>query len=314
MILIETQMNAEAQTLTITIPSTDSAPSSTHSISLVRPDPATFPEEDHHFDIQVWASTTDGYAVGSPELIQALSAFMGRPVLLVQKGEELREASYDGFIYSIPAAEGGASFDYGTEEAPSIKFNDEYPLHIVTQESLHDLDRRVMTDTEVQKANGSRFDAEKWKDGGVEAVRFRPNVVLEGTRAAWDEDWWLDLAIGEGEDEVPLLVAQRCGRCQVSSAARSRPTCRAHVAPLPQLPNVDPETAIRDPVTPDKFMEKDRHNFPAIAHKLTFGVQTVPRKSLGRISVGDRVKVVGRYTEKRPDGTVLRFEDIPYLS
>lgn len=51
-----------------------------------------------------------------------------------------------------------------------------------------------------------------------------------------------------------------------------------------------------------------------ISHKLTFGVQAVPRKSYGKISVGDSVKVVRRYTDKRPDGTVLRFEDIPYLS
>lgn len=212
MILIETSMSLADQTLTITIPATESAQSSTHSISLVRPDPATFPEEDHHYDITVWASTTDGYSVGSAELREALSTFMGRPVLLVQKGEEVREASTEGFIQSIP----GASFDYEEDHAPSIKFNDEYPLHIVTQESIKDLDRRVTTDKEVQKANRTRFDAEKWKNGGVEAVRFRPNVVVEGTKGAWDEDWWLDLVIGEGEKEVPLLVAQRCGRCQVS--------------------------------------------------------------------------------------------------
>lgn len=50
--------------------------------------------------------------------------------------------------------------------------------------------------------------------------------------------------------------------CQVSSElSRRAGVCTGSTltpAARPQLPNVDPATAIRDPVVPDKFMEKDR--------------------------------------------------------
>ncbi|ORY83599.1 MOSC N-terminal beta barrel domain-domain-containing protein [Leucosporidium creatinivorum] len=287
MILIGTSIDFERQLLTITIPATDETPSSAHTISLARPDPSTFPAEDHHPDFTLWGSHVDGYSVGTRELREALSAYMGRPVLLVQRGEELREASSTGFVQGLP----GASFDY--THHPSVSYADEYPILLCSQDSIAELDRRVINDKEVQQKFAKQFDAVKWKNGGVQPVQFRGNILVEGTKGAWEEDCWAEVIIGEErEDAVPLIVAQRCARCQ--------------------LPNVDPATSIRDPVVPDKMMERDRHNFPALKEKLTFGMQTVPKCTSGKIHVGDKVRVVRRYTDKRPDGTVIRFEDLPF--
>lgn len=214
MILIETAIDFERQLLTITVPATDDMASSAHTISLARPDPATFPAEDHHPDFTLWGGHVDGYSVGTPELRAALSAYMGRPVLLVQRGEELREASATGFVQGLP----GASFEYNHH--PSVSFSDEYPILLTSQDSIAELDRRIINDKEVHEKYAKQFDAAKWKNGGVQPVQFRGNILVEGTKEAWDEDWWAEVVIGEErEDAVPLIVAQRCARCQVSLLA-----------------------------------------------------------------------------------------------
>lgn len=211
MILIQTAVESERQLLTITVPATDDAPSSTHTVSLARPDPATFPAEDHYPDFTLWGAHVDGYSVGTPELRAALSAYMGRAVLLVQRGVELREASQTGFVQGLP----GASFDY--DHHPAVSFADEYPILLCSQDSIAELDHRVISDKAVHAKYAKQFDAVKWKNGGVQPVQFRGNILVEGTKEAWDEDWWAEIIIGEErEDAVPLIVAQRCARCQVS--------------------------------------------------------------------------------------------------
>lgn len=44
---------------------------------------------------------------------------------------------------------------------------------------------------------------------------------------------------------------------------------------------------------------------------LTSSLSPLP-SSAGKVYVGDKVRVVRRYTDKRPDGTVIRFEDLPF--
>lgn len=209
MILIETAFLPNNM-LSITIPASEGVSSSTHTISLARPTPETHPEETHDHDFHIWGGNVDGYTVGSSELIAALSAYMGRDVLLVQKGEGLREASQHGFVQGLP----GVELEY--EEHPAVSLADEYPILTVSQESLDDLNRRVQEDEEVHQAFKKQFDQQRWlgeEKDGIEIVRFRGNIVLQGTREAWEEDTWAEMEIGE---DCPLVVAQRCARCQVS--------------------------------------------------------------------------------------------------
>lgn len=94
MVLIHPVINHATQTLDISVPSSsssDSAPSRTFSVvPLAHPstylkDPENDPSLDH--DFVVWGSDPqDGYSVGSEELLDALSEFMGKRVLLIRKG------------------------------------------------------------------------------------------------------------------------------------------------------------------------------------------------------------------------------------
>jgi uncharacterized protein YcbX len=75
--------------------------------------------------------------------------------------------------------------------AEAIKFSDGAPLLIVTEASLDNLHPRL---------------------GGEKAVveKFRPNIVVDGTKA-WDEDFWAELTnISLG---VRVILTSNCARC-----------------------------------------------------------------------------------------------------
>jgi uncharacterized protein YcbX len=44
----------------------------------------------------------------------------------------------------------------------------------------------------------------------IDVIRFRPNIVVSGTRKAWDEDDWKEISIG---DAGTFFVVSRCPRC-----------------------------------------------------------------------------------------------------
>lgn len=71
-----------------------------------------------------------------------------------------------------------------------MSFADGYPLHICTEASLADLNRRMSEP--------------------VAMSRFRPNVVLSGTDP-FEEDEWSSLALGQ----VNLRVAKVTDRCMI---------------------------------------------------------------------------------------------------
>lgn len=91
MVLIHPVINHEHGTLDITVPGPSSAAASkTFQVPLAHPttylrDPEHDPSLDH--DFVVWGcDPLDGYAVGSSGLVDALSDFMGKRVLLIRKG------------------------------------------------------------------------------------------------------------------------------------------------------------------------------------------------------------------------------------
>lgn len=205
MILIETAIDYDAQTLTVTVPATASQPSSSHTISLTeKPSP-----DDHHPDFTIWGGSHDGYSVGTDAMREALSTYMGRPVLLVQKGEDNRET---GDVGSLPwFKEGALEYD---EKTAIVSWADEYPILLMAKSSVEDIEHRVKTDIEIRQANATKLDA-KWEKERIELRRFRGNIVVEGTEA-WEEEGWSEISIenasGSTED---WIVATLCGRCQV---------------------------------------------------------------------------------------------------
>jgi uncharacterized protein YcbX len=213
MILLETSISTADNTLTLTIPATANRAPSTHTVSLSPPSPSS---PTHDFDFTIWGSSgLDGYSVGSPALLDDLSAYMGRRVLLVQKGEDARAT---GDLDNLPHAH----LDY--DGGANVSWADEYPILLVSKDSLADIDERLKMDHEVQMDNIKAFDANKWRDGGVEIHRFRGNVVVEGA-LAWEEEAWAEIEFvvtGDSEARVDWLVVARCGRCQVRSPSLSR--------------------------------------------------------------------------------------------
>ena len=84
---------------------------------------------------------------------------------------------------------------------------DGYPLHLTTEESLRDMNRRLSRDTSM--------------------LRYRPNLVVAGGEP-WEEDVWRVLEIGG----IKVRLVKPCARCAVTtvdpgSAVRGREPLRS---------------------------------------------------------------------------------------
>lgn len=102
------------------------------------------------------------------------------------------------------------------------------------------------------------------------ARRFRPNILVTGG-ARYDEDDWKRVRIGRHL----LYCACHTIRCR--------------------LPNVDPDTAIRHPVEPDKTLRSFRCVDPGEPLGAALGLQLVPASDqVFELRVGDEVNVLER--------------------
>ncbi|KAI8980592.1 hypothetical protein BD414DRAFT_101261 [Trametes punicea] len=221
-------------------------------------------------DGYVVSSTLDGPSSGSRTPSEILSAYFGRAVHLVMKGPRARECPP---THAFP------------DLRETAKFQDGYPFLIVSEESLGEV-RRVVSafaQDESAEARIGGIDRERWKDGGVEIERFRPNIVLKGSGVPFAEDMWrrirlhpVDIVDG-GTSDAPeesrtFTLVSKCARCL--------------------LPNVDTTTGARDAAVPYKVLLKFRRNKdPARMSKPCFGCNAVVGRE-GVVRVGDRVEVL----------------------
>lgn len=129
-----------------------------------------------------------------------------------------------------------------------VGFADAYPLLLASESSLRDLNHRMAR--------------------AVEMIRFRPNLVVEGS-IPWDEDAWRVVEIGE----TRLELVKPCARCQV--------------------PLVNPTTGVKGS-EPLKTLSRFRMN----GGKVYFGQNAVIPQT-GGLRVGDDVRIVER-GESRP--------------
>ncbi|KAI5830595.1 hypothetical protein K523DRAFT_239506 [Schizophyllum commune Tattone D] len=204
-------------------------------------------------DIKLWGDLVDSYvceAAGeggrSPSAI--LSDYFERDVLLVMKGPKPRLlAPTDAF----PNLKG------------SCVFQDGYPLLVLSEEGLDDIER------ELRENVGSQGIDPRWKEAKLAVERFRPNIVFKGA-GPFEEDFWEEIAIGEPSAPGITLVS-KCTRCL--------------------LPNVSPETGERDKAVPYKVLLKFRTGLhPKLKMKPCVGCNGVP-KGEGVVRVGDAVWV-----------------------
>jgi uncharacterized protein YcbX len=129
----------------------------------------------------------------------------------------------------------------------STKFADLMPVQVSNQKSIDELNYRLKTIGEKP----------------ITIERFRPNIVVEGDEP-WYEDQWKTVRIGEKEP-ITIDVAARCARCQV--------------------PNVDPDTAIKHKKQPWNTLMSYRRIDRGITFKPCFGMLCVPREE-GNVAVG----------------------------
>lgn len=149
------------------------------------------PPQARCLPVQVWSSRVE--AVDCGEAAAAwLSRCLGRAARLVFMPEESRRA---------------VDPDYAPAAA-TVGFADGFPLLLISQASLDDLNARL--------------------PAPLPMIRFRPNLVIDGT-TAFAEDAWRELRIGG----VRLRVVKPCGRCAIPCIDPG--TGRAEAEPLRTL-------------------------------------------------------------------------------
>ena len=192
--------------------------------------------------VQVWGDALDAWDMGDVAG-QWFSDFLGRP--------GLRLARFD------PEATRLASKQWTGEVEAPIEFADGFPLLVVGEASLAELNQRLA-------AAG---------DAAVGIERFRPNIVLAGLQAH-DEDRLHELRIATAEGEVVLRLVKPCPRCPI--------------------PNVDPATGEN---SPEVLQALSAYRADArLDGALAFGMNAVIVQGAGHpLCVGDAVRADWRF-------------------
>jgi len=270
MVLITPSLDLINRTLHITIPLT---PPTIHLIPIDPPITST-----HHSDIWIWDDIVDGYSVDTPSnsLNKSLSTFLGKEVSLFSKGGSIpRKTSPENVMSHIKVPlEYGDGIGYGG--GSEIEFSDGSPFLLASTSSLSDISSII---------NSGKLGGEEWRTKKLEMSRFRPNIVITGSEK-WKEDEWLTIEIGVGKEILHLV--SRCTRCL--------------------LPNVDPQSGVRDPVVPSNVISGFRSVDKIVKFSACFGMNCISQAAGGQITVGDQVRVMKK-CKRSEDGTMIRPEE-----
>lgn len=142
----------------------------------------------------------------------------------------------------------------------STKFADLMPVQVSNQKSIEELNYRLKTAGEKP----------------ISIERFRPNIVVEGDEPWYEDVWKTVRLISSGSTTekdaggITMDIAARCARCQV--------------------PNVDPDTAVKHKKQPWNMLMSYRRIDEGIRFKPCFGMLCVPREE-GEIRVGDTFEI-----------------------
>jgi hypothetical protein len=130
--------------------------------------------------VQIWRDTVEALDQGEIAA-QWLSDYLGEAVRLVKFDEAV--------VRKVSA-------QYARRPTDQTGFADGYPLLIISQESLDDLNSRLAAPLPMN--------------------RFRPNLVVSGT-TPYAEDTWKQIRIGE----VVLDIVKPCARCVITTTDQS---------------------------------------------------------------------------------------------
>ena len=128
-----------------------------------------------HKQVEIWSSPAVDSIDQGDAAAEWLSDFLNMPVRLVRMA--------DHFLRTLDPK-------YALQADDHVSFADGYPILIVSQESLDDLNSRMSQP--------------------VPMNRFRPNLVVKGV-APFAEDGWKRIRIGQ----VEMALVKPCARCNV---------------------------------------------------------------------------------------------------
>ncbi|TVP75257.1 MAG: MOSC domain-containing protein [Gemmatimonadales bacterium] len=141
--------------------------------------------------VDIWGDGVEALPATDPPGVgdRWISRVLGRPLHVVRMPDDARRP--------VPVPPEGPLEGPGADGTPPrVSFADGYPLLVVSEASLNELNRRL-------------------RDAGESPVpmdRFRPNVVVTGT-PPHDEDTWRDFNVGP----VPFRGLKGCARCSVTT-------------------------------------------------------------------------------------------------
>ncbi|KAJ5160794.1 uncharacterized protein N7482_007798 [Penicillium canariense] len=266
---IGTSLSVDGHELVITIPSNSAATTADKpAINTVRipshPSPEWLEANTSVAPVMIWDNDTDGY-IYSDAINAPFSEFLGRPVSLVYKGPTPRVLKGNG----APKLLG---------RVQTTGFPDVFPILIASEASLTELNIRL-------------------RRAGVDPItveRFRPNIIVRG-ETPWVEDSWKTVRLHSAPQKaeagsfssskqtitqapLDLDIVARCARCQV--------------------PNVDPDTAVKHKKQPWDTLMSYRRVDEGIKYKPCFGMLAAPR-SEGAVEVGMKLEVLEETNKHR---------------
>lgn len=283
MCLFHTSIEDNKLTVSYRPPETDVA---THELEIPLDPPSC--KELERVDINMYGSPTRGFNMGERynrwfsdrfgfDVILAYWGGNPRPVLGNIPGrpnEAPRPRSVVGEIFKhVPVI--GSKFQ---EHDATIAFNDCAPYLVITEESAANVTSRLPDGVE------------------MDITKFRANIILEGSPAPFDEDFWGAL---EFEDDTTVNLTANCGRC-VSL-------------------NVDYETG-KSGTGPAggvlKLLTKDRRVDPGVKYSPVFGrYGFVSKNSEGSVlKIGEKVRVSQRNEARTTFCEYLDFQGCRYFT
>lgn len=188
---------------------------------------------------RVWRDTMSAFDTG-PRTEDWFSTFLGEPARLVRFDPAVRRVVDPLWTGDIAAI---------------TQFADGFPLLVIGEASLADLNRRLA-------GKGAP---------PIPMNRFRPNLVFTGLDA-YDEDYVENLTVWAGDEAVQLHLVKPCTRCP--------------------MPTIDQESGAPDPDWPNEpldTMSAYRGNV-RLGGALTFGQNAIVSTGFGAVlSIGQQV-------------------------
>lgn len=183
MALIDVAMNVRANELTVW---------HRHNPSDVLRLPLVPPVQDKPMFVSIWDSKDVPAQLVSSEADAWFSRVIGKPCQLVYMPNATRRTITSRHIRRDDVAD------------PVVSFADGFPVLVVTQSSLNELNRRL---------SESLSDPPGEAREPLAMARFRPNLVVEGLCWPHDEDTWATVRLGD----VTFYGVKPCARCVLTT-------------------------------------------------------------------------------------------------